>query len=344
MFSGVSRHSERRAESGVTSDGDLGNSEGSGPSFHRNPRTPQKENRPGEREEEDDREIKVTKSGSMVAVKISPGSKVPMYKNDVSVDNITVEIEPNDLIPRTKAGGVKPEYPWRVGGATKRNSAIKEKKLEPAECVDVKMEPKESPGKKIRTILPKAATSSTSTEPPRSSTAAVTKSQSQVMIPVTLKTPCKKCHKMITASSLQELKEHHCTGSGGSVSSASSGPRETPFTCPHVDCGQKLSSRNALQYHQKHCHDRVVKKGIDIMSIATNELVGGTNEKRLHPATELNTNFVSNSFSQTKNSLDQVSHKKSFVCPYEGCNKSYNAKTYLIQHERLHTGEIYLHS
>ena len=328
MIPGLSRHSERKTESVASSDdGDLGNSEAS---YHRNPRTPQKENRG---EKEDEREMKVTKSGSMV--EISPRSKVPMYKNDVSVDNITVEIEPNDLIPRTKAGGVKPEYPWRVGGATKRNTAMKEKKQEAA--VDVKMEAKESPEKKIRAIMPKPISSS-SAESSSSSPAAVNKSQSQVMIPVTLKTPCKKCHKMITASSLQELKEHHCSGSA----SASSAPRETPFTCPVVDCGQKLSSRNALQYHQKHCHDRVVKKGIDIMSIATNELVGGSSEKRLHPAAELNTNFVSNSF--PKNSLDRVSAKKSFVCPYEGCNKSYNAKTYLIQHERLHTGKLLLHS
>ena len=45
--------------------------------------------------------------------------KVPMYRNDVSVDNMVVEIEPNDLFPR-KAGGVKPEYPWKVGGTAKR--------------------------------------------------------------------------------------------------------------------------------------------------------------------------------------------------------------------------------
>ena len=37
-----------------------------------------------------------------------------MLRNDVSVDNMVVEIEPNDLFPR-KAGGVKPEYPWKVG-------------------------------------------------------------------------------------------------------------------------------------------------------------------------------------------------------------------------------------
>ena len=32
--------------------------------------------------------------------------KVPMFKNDVSVDNMVVEIAPNDLIPH-KSGNVK---------------------------------------------------------------------------------------------------------------------------------------------------------------------------------------------------------------------------------------------
>ena len=52
-------------------------------------------------------------------VALTGQQKVPMYRNDVSVDNMVVEIEPNDLFPR-KAGGVKPEYPWKVGGAAKK--------------------------------------------------------------------------------------------------------------------------------------------------------------------------------------------------------------------------------
>ena len=54
-------------------------------------------------------------------VALTGQQKVPMYRNDVSVDNMVVEIEPNDLFPR-KAGGVKPEYPWKVGGAAKKGT------------------------------------------------------------------------------------------------------------------------------------------------------------------------------------------------------------------------------
>ena len=47
------------------------------------------------------------KAEAISPVKTSPmQQKVPMYKNDVSVDNMVVEIAPNDLIPR-KAGNVK---------------------------------------------------------------------------------------------------------------------------------------------------------------------------------------------------------------------------------------------
>ena len=47
------------------------------------------------------------KAEAVSPVKTSPmQQKVPMYKNDVSVDNMVVEIAPNDLIPR-KAGNVK---------------------------------------------------------------------------------------------------------------------------------------------------------------------------------------------------------------------------------------------
>ena len=62
----------------------------------------------------------LVKISSKIDLKTSPTQqKVPMFKNDVSVDNMVVEIEPNDLFPR-KAGGVKPEYPWKVGGTAKR--------------------------------------------------------------------------------------------------------------------------------------------------------------------------------------------------------------------------------
>ena len=140
------------------------------------------------------------KISSKTDLKTSPTQqKVPMFKNDVSVDNMVVEIEPNDLIPR-KSGNVKPEYPWKVGGPGRRTAASRERK--PEADLSSKTADRESPCKRMRTILPKSPTA------PEPSVAART--SSQIMIPVTLRTPCKTCHQVITASSLQELKQHVC--------------------------------------------------------------------------------------------------------------------------------------
>ena len=43
-----------------------------------------------------------------------------------NMENITVKIEPQDLISPRKAGGVRAEYPWRVGGTTKRPRETRE--------------------------------------------------------------------------------------------------------------------------------------------------------------------------------------------------------------------------
>jgi len=272
--------------------------------------------------------------------------KVAMYRNDVSVDNMVVEIEPNDLFPR-KAGNVKQEYPWKVGGATKRSIALKEKKTEPEKKIE-----KESPPKKMRTILPKYEAPS-----PKPLATSTTKGVNQIMIPVTLKTPCKVCNKLIVASSLNDLKNHVCEG------------EEKTLGCSFTNCNKKFSSKNALQYHQKHGHNIIantnaIKKDIDIMSIATNELVGGSDPNKNagnfqmlenqgnYPGQQpTNTQpvgityqapYPANSTTTTHPSTPcqvTVTPKKVFACPYEGCTKSYNGKNYLVEHERLHTGE-----
>ena len=84
--------------------------------------------------------------------------------------------------------------------------------------------------------------------------------------------------------------------------------------------------QNALQYHEKHCHGPA-KKEVDIMSIATSELVGGGG-------------FPTSDYPATPpGSAPAPPPGRPFVCPYPGCTKSYAAKNYLVQHERLHTGE-----
>eukprot|EP00090_Calanus_glacialis_P010471 TRINITY_DN18862_c0_g1_i1.p1 TRINITY_DN18862_c0_g1~~TRINITY_DN18862_c0_g1_i1.p1 ORF type:complete len:561 (-),score=106.20 TRINITY_DN18862_c0_g1_i1:127-1809(-) len=273
--------------------------------------------------------------------------KVAMYRNDVSVDNMVVEIEPNDLFPR-KAGNVKQEYPWKVGGATKRSIALKDKKSEPEKKPD-----KESPPKKLRSIMPKFEAPA-----PKPLATSLTKGVNQIMIPVTLKTPCKSCNKLIVASSLNDLKNHICEG------------EDKTLDCIVTNCNKKFNNKNALKYHQKHCHNIIanlnaIKKDIDIMSIATNELVGCSDQSKPAVGFQMleNPNYPGNQPPNTQqigityqgqyppnpstsqqnltNTTNQVTvtAKKVFACPYEGCSKSYNAKNYLVQHERLHTGE-----
>ena len=109
-----------------------------------------------------------------------------------------------------------------------------------------------------------------------------------------------------------------------------------------------FGNKKSLQYHQKHCHEGQLtnrKPLMDIMTIATNELVGvGVSDgKQVSTSTSLKTNYGHNqSFRVPKPQQTgaPVTPKKIFACPYEGCNKSYHAKTYLIEHERLHTGKV----
>ena len=105
-----------------------------------------------------------------------------------------------------------------------------------------------------------------------------------------------------------------------------------------------FGNKKSLQYHQKHCHEGQLtnrKPPMDIMTLATNELVGvGVSDGK-------QANYGHNqSFSVPKPQWTAVpvTPKKIFACPYEGCNKSYHAKTYLIEHERLHTGKVYKRS
>lgn len=320
--------------------------------------------------------------------------KVPMYRNNVSVDNMVVEIEPTDFFQENggrKSGNVKPEYPWKVGGVTRKALAAKDKKdnsvqsspkADPESDAEIN---KDSPGKKIRKILPKVEMGSSPIVKAASAAAPMMnmKNVNQIMIPVTLKTPCRNCNMTIVAASLAELKKHVCPAKDQSVE------------CPIRGCGRKFSSKSSLKYHHKHYHNQLKKEEVDIMSLATNELTGGVvdsgdgnqtngantsncvlqvltpkqNQKaepqeivsdaRYDQVFQENQPPVSISNSTnpipTGGQVPQVPPTlatvqgttiagggrctKPYACPYQGCTKAYNAKTYLIQHERLHTGE-----
>ena len=264
------------------------------------------------------------KSEAIDTSEIKKGSpnKVPMFKNNVTVDDMVVEVAPNDLIPQ------KSEYPWKVGGGvTKKSISIREKKREIVE--------KDSPSKKMRTILPKFNSPMSFPDNIGNS------SPNQIMIPVTLKTPCKQCQQIIVASSLQELKNHSCKAKTS----------DPVFSCKVINCGKTFNSKTSYQYHKKHCvgSENIVntRPNIDIMSIATSELVGVPGQDTLAPGHHrphnvtpvLQDNFVPLSRNNLISGTHHQTAKKTFSCPYQGCDKSYSAKNYLIQHERIHTGE-----
>lgn len=259
-----------------------------------------------------EKENRSQQQDNMKSPKKSP-QKVAMFKNDVSVDNMVVEIEPDDLIPR-KSGNVKAEYPWRVGGTNGKRNVPSKTTYKVAETT---VEPKplpssdkgDSPNKKMRTILPKGAAQEQSSKG----------SSGQVMIPVTLRTPCKLCNTIITASSLQEFKAHNCSGA---VSP------QSEMVCNIGNCGRKFNNKNSYQYHIKHCHNP--SNVPTPQQTATIPPSSSSQHYSNMPPQDPNIIPVNPQLSGPPN--------KPFACPYEGCNKSYHAKTYLIQHERLHTG------
>lgn len=337
-----------------------------------------------------------TSTTSTVATSSSHQQKVAMYRNNVTVDNLVVEIEPNDFFQEggvRKPGNVKPEYPWKVGGVTKKALASKDKKdfwskelpvTQAQQAVSLKLEPdpdtdgsKDSPNKKIRKILPKVEVGSTSSPLAKGSNLVNMKNMNQIMIPVTLKTPCRNCNSMIVASSLAELKKHVCANN-----------KDRSVECVINDCGRKFFSKTSLKYHHKHYHN-TPKKEVDIMSLATNELTGDVegeanednvvnnqtcvlqeNQRQEPHGVMAETNYgqvfqenqppndnpavslasgggggggaglrLTPAISGQPVSSQPGGGVKPFSCPYAGCGKSYNAKMYLVQHERLHTGE-----
>ena len=76
------------------------------------------------------------------------------------------------------------------------------------------------------------------------------------------------------------------------------------------------------------------------MSIATSELVGAADKNKTGELELIGNqeNFSAN-LGGFLASSSLSSQKRTFVCPYKGCIKTYTAKSYLIQHERIHTGE-----
>jgi len=173
---------------------------------------------------------------------------------------------------------------------------------------------------KVRRILPKAKTElpplslgitkrpqpiavnpASSLSPTKMKTEATSSSSSkQVMIPVTVTTGCKACGDTIVASSLGDLKKHVCE------------VRDKNVDCPEFGCDMKFFTKSSLRYHVKHIHQQQQQQNKQKPVV-----VGKKPRDR-----------------------DQQSRPpRKFECSFAGCTKSYNARSYLVEHERQHTGE-----
>lgn len=228
--------------------------------------------------------------------------KVAMFRQDMHADNVVVEVEPTDIYTDDrKSGNVKMEYPWKVGGAPKNRPKLRPIITgEPA--TSSSSDPVKEDLSKVRRILPK--TSSTTSKPTvvQGNPVINSKSVGQIMIPITLRTPCKTCGVIICASNVQELKSHVCSDKNKTIE------------CTVEGCSKKFFSKNALKYHIKHYH----KIGV------------------IKPSGVLHRKQQDDKLSLEAGDLRDA---RKFMCSYVGCSKSYNAKNYLIEHERTHTGE-----
>jgi len=157
---------------------------------------------------------------------------------------------------------------------------------------------------------------------PNSTSTAVTSSNvkthihnGQYMIPVTIMAPCKKCNAMISASNVQDIKNHNCSSKGKKV------------LCTVDGCNKKFFTQVTLRYHMKHYH----KLDQSSSSTQTSEEVAKTDD-----VTQINT-LNTNKTDQKSAESSTTSHK--FVCSWPNCSKSYSVETYLIEHRRTHTGD-----
>lgn len=217
--------------------------------------------------------------------------KLSLFREDAGnlssvIDNVVVEVEPNDIYVGTDPTlNTRPER--QNQSTSKSNIRTDDSNFNVA--------------KPVRKILPKSSGSSMDGSPSSGSLVAIKSSSSsnqQIMIPITLKTPCRSCGVVILASTVHDLRNHICA-------------KEKNVQCSEDGCQKKVSSKTALKYHLKNYHNI----GKDI---------GGKPK-------ELTNNDVTNKAGSS------VSGK--FICTHAGCSKSYNVRSYLIEHERKHTGE-----
>ena len=84
--------------------------------------------------------------------------------------------------------------------------------------------------------------------------------------------------------------------------------KEKNIKCVIENCDKKFMTQITLRYHLKHYHNIGAKK-------------------------QVNKDLVS------KNNVKIADKAEKFACSWPNCEKSYKLKSYLIEHQRIHTGE-----
>jgi hypothetical protein len=168
-------------------------------------------------------------------------------------------------------------------------------------------------------------------------------------IPFTSSRHCSKCGVAIQATKLKDVWQHICE------------TQSKVFQCDVPECKRTFVTITALRHHLKHFHrsyskpDSCVTKNqqvniqnpsLEVETTINPQTISYVTDMRI--TSGLPTSSLSDQFqlsidgsksTKCDTSVLVVNLQKPFICSRTGCLKAYKNKHYLIEHERVHTGE-----
>ena len=219
-----------------------------------------------------------------------------MLQDDTTSVDFIVEVEPTDFLTNDGNQGdhAKPATAKHKATGISSNFNRLRRILPKTEGISVQP----SPNKQLEML--QRSLSSSVNDVRQQHPHASSSSSGQVIIPVTVRTPCELCGQIIVASRFQELKDHVCS------SSMPKQQQHGGFSCSESDCAKVMPSAQALKHHIKYVHS-MIKQKAKVAGNATPSASGGGGGR--------------------------------FACSRVGCGKSYRHRSYLVEHERVHSGE-----
>lgn len=250
-----------------------------------------------------------------------PEQRVLEFVEENGEVNFIVEVEPNDVFHSEQ-----PHVTLRTPTSSPRKGAGRSAVV----LHDIKPKRPSSPPlpaivdrmdvvTKVRRILPKTKTESSSSSAAAMAFATAKKPQPISANPASTPTSSSSSVKSETPSSAKQVMipvtvTTGCKACGDTIVASSLGDlkkhvcevRSKNVGCPEFGCDMKFFTKSSLRYHVKHIHHHQNQPVV------------------------------------SKRRPDPMQHSRpprKFVCSFAGCSKSYNARSYLIEHERQHTGE-----